>query len=205
MYRPVTISAFAALVAVCDMCYWRQVENMPEGVRVAMGKFDHPVKAPLEENMVVTVPCAAVLAGFYFLWLGAATTFLPLALPYAPVIIVMAGVLPVIFQYGLSWVFRHFEKFFDNFTKHAPVSIPGGLTVKAILAQLVCTVIMLATTGSFYTNGQRYFESAKTVRTLLDGFRMDVSFNFQYAFSWPTSLPSVSKIHFSIALGVVSK
>ena len=170
MYRPVTISAFAALVAVCDMCYWRQVENMPEGVRVAMGKFDHPAKAPLEENMVVTVPCAAVLAGFYFLWLGAATTFLPLALPYAP----------------------RYRRHGWGASRHFPVRPIVGFATSRNSSTTSQSTRPIADGGArvhrhharhhWQFLHQEYFESAKTVRTLLDGFRMDV-----HAFSWPTS------------------
>ncbi len=77
-----------------------------------------------------------------------------------------------------------------------------GLKIKAIILQVICTVIILATTGSIYVK-RDYVESTRTIGMLLSAFTFDLAFDLDYAFTWPMALPSFARIHFALALGVL--
>ena len=211
VYRPVAISGFAAMVAVCDIVYWRSIENMPGPLRKAMGHSDHdPEKPPLQENSL-TIACGGVMAALFFLWLAAGLTFIPLAgvHPYVPLGMLL---LLVVLQLGIAELLTWGERTLDGrlARKHpgglpanlAPVNVPSSLKIKAVILQVLCTVVMLATTGSFYATGD-WAGSASTLAALLSAFAFDLTFDLNYAFSWPMALPAVSRIQFALAIGVL--
>jgi hypothetical protein len=209
MYKPILLSFFGASVAACDLVYWRSIENLPPATRHSMGHSDHSDKPPLDENWV-TFTCMAVVAFVFFLWTGVSITFLPLGLVFMPIVIVFGAGLPALlygFQGMLLWVEAAIdEKWLEKKNaESAPalVVVKKSFLVKAILAQLVSTVVLLATTSRFYNDTDGAWASAiEDVLELLRALQYDFSFNLNYTFGWP-QLPGFAAFQFSLALGVL--
>jgi hypothetical protein len=200
MYRPVFISLFGALVVACDMAYWRIIEAQPAPLRRALGNENHPVEPPLEEN-VFSVFAIGVVSLMFFCWLGAAATFFPLAVPFAPIIFTSIAALLIV-MYGGSELIRQLEILIDKKTgmEDTKVSIPKNFLVKAITAQLVGTVVVLATTAGFYETGN-YGKSMEALWVLFEALKFDLTFDPRFALAWP-EMPRFAMINFALALGV---
>jgi len=200
MYRPVFISLFGALVVACDMAYWRTIEAQPAPLRRALGNEDHPMEPPLEEN-VFSVFAIGVVSFVFFCWLGAAATFFPLAVPFAPIIIASITALLIV-MYGGSELIRQLEILIDKRTgmEDTKVSIPKNFLVKAITAQLVGTVVVLTTTAGFYETGN-YGKSMEALWVLFEALKFDLTFDPRFALAWP-EMPRFAMVNFSLALGV---
>ena len=118
VYRPVAISGFAALVAVCDMVYWRTIENKPAVLRKAMGHGDHASdKPPLQENSL-TVACGGTMACLFFFWLAAALVFIVLVTIYPYVLLATLALLAIL-QIGLGELIGLGERKMDDFIKRS--------------------------------------------------------------------------------------
>jgi hypothetical protein len=238
MYKPALISFFGAVVAGCDVVYWRFIESKPPVMRQAMGHMDHPEEPPLDENYI-TFSCILVVALVYLAWASVSLTFLPLAGLFIPVVLVFGLSLPVVLLYGVGELLERFEAVLDGSISEeegealqeepleatsslpsknnapkggpehnkgaklgGPVKVKKGFIVKAVLAQLVSTVVLVATTATFYVDGDwpsSVENTAVLARALINAF----SFDLEYSFGWP-ELPRFAMINFSLAVGVLA-
>ena len=204
MYKPAVISFYGALVAVCDLVYWRIIDGKPKATRVIIGHANHKSEPPISEN-ALTFSCLVVVALVYVCWASVSVAFLPLAVVFFPITLIFGVVLPAILLYGVKAVLEWAERALDVRLKledRTAVAVNKSVLVKAILAQLVSTVVLVATTSRFYTEGG-WSESIKAALELAGALRFDFTFNLAYTFGWP-ELPGLPAIHFAAAVGVLS-
>ena len=203
MYKPVVVSFFGAVVAVFDVVYWNSIESKPKALRRAMGHADHPENPSLDQNYIV-YSCMAIVAVMYIAWLSVSLTFLPLAVPFFVIVIFSGFCIPFLAIFGMSEMLRRTEAALDKrfVSSRKGVKIDKSLFVKAILVQLISTVVLLATTASFYLDKDwtaSYDKAAALVRALQYDFEFDVEFTF----GWPR-LPHLGEIYFVLAFSVLA-
>jgi len=151
MYKPVVLSFFGAVVTVFDVVYWNNIELKPLALRRAMGHADHPESPSIVQNYIVYL-CMTVVAAMYMAWASVSMTFLPLAVPFFVVVFVFGACIPLFAIFGMSELLSRAESALDKkfITEGANEKIDKSLFVKAILVQLISTVVLLTTTSSFY-------------------------------------------------------
>jgi hypothetical protein len=203
MYKPAVVSFFGAVVAVLDVVYWNSIESKPKALRRAMGHADHPENPSLDQNCIVYC-CMTIVAITYVAWASVSLTFLPLAVPFFVIVILSGLCIPFLAIFGISEVLRRAEAALDKRygSSGKDVKIDKSLFVKAILVQLISTVVLLATTSSFYLDGDwaaSYDKAAALIRALKCDFEFDVDFTF----GWP-KLPQLGEIYFALAFSVLA-
>ena len=135
MYKPAVISFYGALVAVCDLVYWRIIEGKPKATRVIMGHANHKSEPPISEN-ALTFSCLVVVALVYVCWASVSLAFLPLAVVFFPITLIFGVFLPAILLYGVKAVLEGAERALDVRLKleDQTVAVNKSVLVKAILA-----------------------------------------------------------------------
>jgi hypothetical protein len=202
MYKPVVVSFFGAVVAVFDVVYWNSIETKPKALRRAMGHADHPESPSLDQNYIVSF-CMAIVAITYLAWASVSLTFLPLAIPFFVITIFSGLCIPFLAIFGMSEVLRRTEAALDKqfFVSGKDVKVDKSLFVKAILVQLISTVVLLATASSFYLDND-WTASYDRAAALVQALKFDFEFNVEYSFGWP-KLPYLGEIYFLFAFSVL--
>jgi hypothetical protein len=203
MYKPVVVSFFGAVVSVFDVVYWNNIELKPLALRRAMGHADHPANPSVDQNYIVSL-CMAIVAAMYVAWASVSMTFLPLAVPFFVVVLVFGGCIPLFAIFGMSEMLSRAESALDKkfIIEGAKEKVDKSLLVKAILVQLISTVVLLASTSSFYLD-QDWAGSFDRAVALLRALQYDFAFNVEFTFGWP-KLPQLGAIQFALALSVLA-
>ena len=203
MYKPIVLSFFGAVVAVFDVVYWNSIEMKPKPLRRAMGHADHPENPSLDQNFIVYT-CMAIVAVTYIAWASVSLTFLPLAVPFFAIVILFGLFIPFFAIFGMSEVLRRAEGALDKifFIKGKDINVDKSLFVKAILVQLISTVVLLATTSSFYLD-KDWTASYERLAALAQALQYDFAFDVDFTFGWP-KLPHLGEIYFLFALSVLA-
>ena len=111
IYRPLSISMFSLLVAVCDQEHWFEVDKKPEPMRQVL-KLNHSAEKPYDDNMLF-VAISAIVSSFLCVLAGAALVFLPLALVFLPVVAFMDFAFPLVTVYSPLYLLGKADSFLE--------------------------------------------------------------------------------------------
>ena len=135
---------------------------MPESTRIHL-TIDHP-PAPMLSPNVFTLFGLSVVATLLILWWGSAVIFVPLGIPFLPI---LAGwvLVPVLLMYFpmkfADWIEERFddhlngmeEERHDDRTLVKAVKVPEQFKVKAMIATMLCLVSSLSSLSQYYVDG----------------------------------------------------
>ena len=135
---------------------------MPESTRTHL-TIDHP-PAPMLSPNVFTLFGLSVVATLLILWWGSAVIFVPLGIPFLPI---LAGwvLVPVLLMYFpmkfADWIEERFddhlngmeEERHDDRTLVKAVKVPEQFKVKAMIATMLCLVSSLSSLSQYYVDG----------------------------------------------------
>ena len=130
--------------------------------------------------------------------------FLPFAFVFIPITVVFGALLPASLPYGVAGLMEIAERIIDLKYSNADrtrVLVKKSFFIKAILAQLVSTFTLVATTSSFYLKCE-WPEAVKGTLDLIRALQYDFTFNLAFAFGWP-ELPGAPTFHFTLAIEVL--
>ena len=135
---------------------------MPESTRIHL-TIDHP-PAPLLSPNVFTLFGLSIVATLLILWWGSAIIFVPLGIPFLPILTGWVFV-PVVLMYFpmkvADWIEHKFDGHLngpedqrhDNMALVEAVKVPEQFKVKAMIATMICLVSSLSSLSQYYVDG----------------------------------------------------